>query len=66
MDTRTSTSRYGAPHAPVVLTHWRGPNGMAKAGARPFPLVGIGHDSLTLKLSQVSGCASGERQHEAK
>ncbi len=33
LDTRTSTSRDGAPHAPVVLTHWRGPIGMGKAGA---------------------------------
>ena len=33
LDTRTSTSRDGAPHAPIVLTHWRGPSGMGQAGA---------------------------------
>ena len=33
LDTRTSISRDGAPHAPVVLTHWRGPTGMGQAGA---------------------------------
>ena len=36
LDTRTSTSRDGAPHAPIVLTHWRGPSGMGQAGARLF------------------------------
>ena len=33
LDTRTSTSRDGAPDAPVVLTHWRGASGMGQAGA---------------------------------
>ena len=32
LDTRTSMRRDGAPHAPILLTHWRGPQGMGQAG----------------------------------
>lgn len=48
LDTRTSTSRDGAPHAPIVLTHWRGPAGMGQAGA----LRGLSHIVVTSSETQ--------------